>query len=362
MKELINEITQLEKRIKDALAILKIDKEEEKLESLQKETEGPDFWNREDAKKVMQEVSFLEKKTGLWRGFGKEVSELKELVLIVGENEHELISEIGQKYQDLFSRFEKQEFELFMSGPYDKNNTLLSVYAGSGGVDAQDWAEMLLSMYLKYAQRMEFSAKILEISLGEEAGIKSVTVEIDGPYAFGYLKSERGVHRLVRLSPYDADKARHTSFALVETLPIIEEEKIDLKDDDLRIDVFRSQGAGGQSVNTTDSAVRITHIPTGIVATCQNERSQLQNKLTALKILKSKLLHLMAERHKETIEEIRGETVAAEWGNQIRSYVIHPYKMVKDHRTGFESPEPDKVLAGEIDEFIEAFLRKEKTI
>jgi len=250
------------------------------------------------------------------------------------------------------------ELKAILSGPYDQNNGLLSLHAGAGGTEAQDWAEMLLRMFERFSERRGFKYQILEISPGGEAGIKSATIKISGPYAFGYLKSEAGVHRLVRLSPFDADKARHTSFVLVEVIPEIEQtSNIEIDEKDLKIDVYRSRGHGGQGVNTTDSAVRITHNPTGIVVACQNERSQLQNKMTALKILQSRLLALKLKKQKEASDKLRGEHISAGWGNQIRSYVLHPYKQVKDHRTGFTSTNPEEVLNGNLDGFIESFLK-----
>jgi peptide chain release factor 2 len=241
----------------------------------------------------------------------------------------------------------------------DKLSAILTVNSGAGGTESCDWAEMLLRMYLKFAEKQGFEAEIIEQTKGEEAGIKSVTVNIAGYFAFGYLKSEFGVHRLVRLSPYDSDRARHTSFALVELLPEIEKEEFVLDEKELRIDVFRAGGHGGQSVNTTDSAVRITHLPTGLTATSQNERSQLQNKEGALKVLKSKLTVLAKQKHVRQLSELKGEPISAEWGSQIRSYVLHPYTLVKDNRTQYETADTQAVLNGHIDEFIEAYLRKD---
>jgi peptide chain release factor 2 len=251
----------------------------------------------------------------------------------------------------------RREFDIILSGEYDDHNALIAIHAGAGGTDSQDWTEMLLRMYTRWAERQKFHTELLDVSMGEEAGIKSVTMEVRGVNAYGYAKAERGVHRLVRLSPYDSAHARHTSFALVEVLPEAEGDvdvTVDL--DDLRIDVFKASGAGGQHVQKNSTAVRLTHLPTGVVVSCQNERSQLQNKETAMKILKARLMEIAIKQRAKERDELKGEHIAAGWGNQIRSYVLHPYKMVKDHRTGYESTNPEAVLDGEIDPMVQAFL------
>lgn len=267
--------------------------------------------------------------------------------------------ELKEKLAKLSEQFKKLEFNVLFAGPHDVSNAILSLHAGTGGVDAMDWAGMLLRMYLRFCERHGFTAKIIDETPGAEAGIKSVTLEITGRYAYGWLKSEAGVHRLVRISPFDAEKMRHTSFALAEVLPeIIEtDDNSIIKEEDLKIDVFRSGGSGGQSVNTTDSAVRITHLPTGIMVKCQNERSQLQNRNLALKVLRAKLAVYYEERASKNLEEIKGEHRRAEWGNQARSYVLAPYRLVKDHRTEYETADTERVLDGEIDDFVEKFLR-----
>lgn len=357
MKELIQNIEDLKKRIKKAFSILNLDKEKDELSELEASSLKPEFWDEpEKAKNIMQKISTIQKHIKDWEDIKTQTEELLELAKITKENEHDIIKDITEKYKDLREKFEKMEFQLLLGGKYDKENALLSIYSGAGGTEAQDWAEMLLRMYLRFAEKEGFETEITHISSGEEAGIKSVTVEVRGPYAFGYLKAERGVHRLVRLSPFDADKARHTSFALVEVFPELKEEEFKIDEKDIKIETFRASGHGGQSVNTTDSAVRITHLPTGITASSQKERSQLQNKNFAMKVLASKLKLLEEEKKLEKIKEIRGEAISAEWGNQIRSYVLHPYNMVKDLRTNYETTDTKGVLDGDIIKFIEAYL------
>jgi peptide chain release factor 2 len=360
VNELKEKIKFLCQRLEKALDVLRLEEERKELKKLEKEIAQSSFWhNQRAAQEVMQKTTQLKKHIEIWDNLTKDINDLAELIENTSEDDHKLIKELETSMEKLTKEFEKQEFELLLSGEYDQNNAILSISAGSGGTDAQDWAEMLSRMYLRFCQKQDFQANILEQSAGEEAGLKSITIKIVGNYAFGYLKSEHGVHRLVRLSPYDADKARHTSFALVEVLPEIEDEKVVVDEKDLRIDVFRSSGHGGQSVNTTDSAVRITHTPTGLAATSQNERSQLQNKENALKVLKAKLVHLVEEKKVKEISELKGKPISAEWGSQIRSYVLHPYTMIKDNRTKQETSDVQNVLNGYLDEFVEAYLRKQ---
>jgi len=307
----------------------------------------------------MRRLTRLREEVEDWQNLFRQCEELQALLeLAQAEGDGAMLAEVEAEAGRLAQEVERREVRLMLSGEYDQGDALLSIHAGAGGTDAQDWAEMLLRMYLRWAERRGFETDILEIVSGEEAGIKTVTVELRGPYAYGYSRAEAGVHRLVRLSPFDAAHRRHTSFALVEVVPVLDESiEVNINPEDLRIEVFRSAGHGGQSVNTTDSAVRITHLPTGIVATCQNERSQLRNKETAMKVLRSRLYELEKRRQEEERARLKGEHIPAEWGNQIRSYVLHPYNLVKDLRTGFETSNAAAVLDGEIDGFIDAYLR-----
>lgn len=315
------------------------------------------FWdNPKEASGVMQEIEELRKEISSLSESEKELAELAEF-LEIAQNEKDR-EEIENKISELEKKLEELEFKTLFDGEYDRNSAILSIYSGAGGVDAQDWSEMILRMYLRWAEKNGFRAKLLDETRGQEAGIKSATVEFEGAYAYGYLKSESGVHRLVRLSPFNSDNLRQTSFAQVEVLPVIASiDEVEIKPDDLRVDVFRSQGAGGQSVNTTDSAVRLTHLPTGIVVSCQNERSQMQNREQAMKILKAKLHKKYLEEKEEEKRKLRGDQMKAEWGSQIRSYVVHPYKMVKDHRTKHETSDVEGVFDGNLQGFMESYLR-----
>jgi peptide chain release factor 2 len=304
----------------------------------------------------MKTVSGLREEVESWRTFNQHLHDLAELARLDDESlQSELESEVSRLETDL----EKRSFAAMLSGPYDRDDAILAIHAGAGGTDSQDWAEMLQRMYLRWAENRGFETQILDLTPGEEAGIKSVTIAVNGQYAFGYLRSEKGVHRLVRLSPFDAAHRRHTSFALVEVLPQVTmgEADIEINPSDIKMDVFRSSGAGGQNVQKNSTAVRITHIPTGIVVTCQNERSQTQNREFALRILRARLLELKQAEREEERAILRGEYTKAEWGSQIRSYVLHPYQMVKDHRTEHETGNTQAVLDGDLDGFMEAFLR-----
>jgi peptide chain release factor 2 len=307
----------------------------------------------------MRELRSKKNLVNAWRGLEKKAADLQEMiVLAIGEEDYSLKEDIQLELKRLSSRFEQLESQQLFTGDYDSRNAMLALHAGAGGTESQDWANMLLRMYLRWAERHDYKAEVLDVSPGEEAGIKSAIVEIKGDYVYGYLKGEHGVHRLVRLSPFDADHARHTSFVLVEVLPEAEE-TVDVKiaPEDLRIDTFRSSGPGGQHMQKTSSAVRITHLPTGLIATCQGQRSQHQNKEAALKVLYSRLLELERGKKEEERARLKGGRIEAAWGNQIRSYVLHPYKMVKDHRTDYEVHDAEAVLDGELDGFITEYLR-----
>lgn len=339
-----------------------LDEKTKKLNLLEKEYNNPEFWN--DRKQAEEKI--------------KEINHLKEIinpVLIIKDNieflslyddfslkeeNNNLSEQYQQIYEETLKLLKEQETVAFLGEEFDDKNAIFEIHAGAGGTESQDWAQMLLRMYLRYFDKKGFKYELIDEQPGEEVGIKSVSYIVKGSYAYGYLKSEKGVHRLVRLSPFDANNRRHTSFAAVEVIPEFDNDiDINIDDSDIRVDVYRSSGAGGQGVNTTDSAVRITHIPTGIVVTCQNERSQIKNKEIALQVLRSKLYALKQKENQDKINSIKSNNSNIEFGSQIRSYVLHPYSMVKDHRTGYETSNVDKVLNGNIDEFIDSYLRKE---
>lgn len=327
---------------------------------MQTETTQPGFWlDPAKAQSVMRRLKATEDIVETWGQLQKKVTELRDMAtLAIEENDQSLQGEMQRETDKIVSQFDELEDRLMLSDEYDPRDAIMALHAGAGGTESQDWAEMLLRMYLRWAERHEYQVEILDTSQGEEAGIKSATVEVKGDCAYGYLKSEHGVHRLVRLSPFDADHARHTSFVLVEVLPEAEEDAdIRISPDDLKIDTFRSSGPGGQHMQKTSSAVRITHIPTGLVVSCQSQRSQFQNKESATKVLYARLLQLERDKREAEKAKLKGKRIEAGWGNQIRSYVLHPYRMVKDHRTNHESGNTAAVLNGELDEFITAYLR-----
>ena len=309
----------------------------------------------------MQQLNALREEVTTWEGIATQLHDLLGLAqLLEEEPDEEMQVEVAQSLPPLEQEVEKLQFALMLNGEHDERNAILSIHAGSGGVDAQDWAEMLLRMYLRWAEHHHFRTDIYDYSDGEEAGVKSTTVEITGHYAYGYLRSEIGTHRLIRLSPFDAAHRRHTSFAKVEVLPDIEDTiEIVVRPEDIEVDTYRATGAGGQHVNKTDSAVRMRHLPTGVVVTCQNERSQLQNREVAMKLLKVRLYELEVKRQEEATAKLKGENVQADFGTQIRSVTVHPYTIVKDHRTGYESGDTTGYLAGNVDPFIQAYLQEQ---
>ena len=314
------------------------------------------MWNDpERAQETMRQLARVREEVQSWAGLNRRLAEALELADLGDEG---LRAEMELEAEAIRAEVERRELEALLSGPYDRDNAFLSIHAGAGGTDSQDWASMLQRMYLRWAEERGYKAEILDQAEGEEAGLKSVTMAVNGENAYGYLRAEKGVHRLVRLSPFDSAHRRHTSFALVEAYPEVErDDEIKINPADLRIDTFRSAGAGGQNVQKNETAIRITHVPTGIVVTCQNERSQTQNRENAMRVLRARLLDLRRQEQEEERARLKGEHVKAEWGSQIRSYVLHPYQLVKDHRTGFESSNTTAVLNGAIDGFIEAYLR-----
>lgn len=319
----------------------------------------PQFWdNPQAAQHVMIHLAELKHVADTWKALDSRASSARELLaLALEESDTSLEEFLTQEVNALSKELNVREFQLILSGEYDTRNAILAIHAGAGGTESQDWAQMLLRMYLRWAERESYSSHILDLSPGDEAGIKSVFLNVEGKYAYGYLKADRGVHRLVRLSPFDSAHMRHTSFVLVEVLPEAEEKvDITINPDDLRVDVFRASGHGGQSVQKNSTAVRITHMPTGIVVSCQNERSQFQNKEHAMKVLRARLIELEMKRQSEEKARLKGEHLTAEWGNQIRSYVLHPYKMVKDHRSGYETSDTTAVLDGDLNPILEAYL------
>lgn len=362
MYEIKKKLEELKTECSRITSFLNIPKLDEEIIELEKQTQATDFWDDQDkAKSVGKKLSDNQATVSKWQEIIKNVDESITLAdLINAEKTPDEAEELRKQVDQLEKQINKESIVVFFSGKHDKKDVILSFHVGTGGVDAQDWAEMLLRMYLRYAEKKGWNATILDKSMGEEAGIKSATVKVEGQFAYGFLKNEMGVHRLVRLSPYNSKNTRETSFALVEVLPDLgdEHESIEIDEKDLKIDTFRASGHGGQSVNTTDSAVRITHLPTGLVTNCQNERSQLQNKEQALRVLKAKLVKLQEEQQAEDINKLRGGKLETSWGHQIRSYVLHPYKMVKDHRTDYETSKAEAVLDGDLDELIEISLEK----
>jgi peptide chain release factor 2 len=340
--------------------VFEIPKLEAEAAAIEAETQKADFWSDNvAAQNSMRRLAQMNESVATWRGLEKRAGEATELAeLAEAEPDPEITAHVEEEAGALERELDALEFQLAFGGPYDGRNAILALHAGAGGTESQDWAEMLLRMYLRWCESHGFQTEVLDSTLGEEAGIKSVTLEVQGKNAYGYLRSERGVHRLVRISPFDSAHARHTSFALVEVMPEVEgASEIEIKEEDLRIDIYHSAGHGGQNVQKVATAVRITHIPSGLVVTCQNERSQGRNKESALRVLEARLLEKELEERAAEQARLKGEHVEAGWGNQIRSYVLHPYQMVKDHRTEFETSNAQAVLDGDLDGFIRAYLK-----
>jgi len=341
--------------------IFDVDKKLSKVEELRAKSGEPSFWNDQiAAQKILQEIKSLEQWINLYKEVDKKVNDVKDIIELASlEEDESFYDEIRRELDSVNSTIEDAEFKNMLSGRDDDKNCILTIHSGAGGTEAQDWADMLLRMYLRWGEQNGYQMSIVDILDGDGAGIKSATVEVTGEFAYGYLKAENGVHRLVRISPFDSNKRRHTSFASVFVIPEIDDTiEIEINPADLRIDTYRSGGKGGQNVNKVETAVRITHIPTNTVAACQSERSQIQNKTTAMKMLKSKLYQLELEKQQAEIDEVEKNKMKIEWGSQIRSYVFHPYNMVKDHRTDEETSDVQKVMDGDIDRFIKAYLSK----
>ncbi|VWL85852.1 peptide chain release factor 2 [Oceanivirga miroungae] len=353
--EIKKEVTNIYENLKDKFCV---DDKIEKIKQIEKLMLDADFFKRDDNLKIIDELNTLKKYISDVENINLMYNNIEVLLEFIASGDTDSIKDLENTYEEFVEITNEFSNKVLLNGAYDKNNAIVTINSGAGGTEACDWANMLYRMYERYSAKNKFKLEVLDILEGEEAGIKSITLNISGEYAYGLLSCEKGVHRLVRISPFDSNKRRHTSFAAVNVIPEISDDvEINLVMSDLKIDTYRASGAGGQHVNTTDSAVRITHIPTNIVVTCQNERSQLKNKESAMKVLKAKLFELELEKKENEISEIKGEELKNEWGSQIRSYVMQPYKLVKDHRTKYEAANVEKVLDGYIDDFINAFLK-----
>jgi len=358
--EIKQKFRQLKADFEDILTYFHQDEIEQEINKLSDKMLEANFWNNQrEAKKVIDQKNYLTEKLETFQGIKHKVEDIEVGIDLYEDSEDvDLLKDIEKLVKQLEKEINQFEISILLSGPYDQSNAILEIHPGAGGTESQDWAEMLLRMYMRYAERMNFKVEVLDYLAGEEAGIKSVTLLIKGLNAYGYLKSEQGVHRLIRISPFDASGRRHTSFVSVDVIPEFDEDiEVEVKEEDLRIDTFRSSGAGGQHVNTTDSAVRITHLPTGIVVTCQNERSQIANREAAMRMLKAKLYKIELEKQQEELMSLRGEQKEIGWGSQIRTYTFHPYSLVKDHRTNTETGNIQAVMDGEIDDFIFDYLK-----
>ena len=360
MTELISELNDFEQRLAKMRDFFDIDAIKQKIKEIEIEMAQPNFWNnQESASKKSKELADYKNTLDKWQNLQISIKDCLEIAILDKDDQTvTLRKDIEKEFGKIRKELIDMEKTTFLSGKYDKKDALLSIFAGAGGVDAQDWTEMLLRMYLRFAEKKGWTTRIIEQSRGTEAGIKSVAIEVEGQFAYGFLKEEAGVHRLVRISPFDAEKMRHTSFAMVSVLPEMDDVEVKIDSDDLRIDTFLASGHGGQNVQKNETAVRVVHLPTKLTVSCQSERSQSQNKERAMKILKSKLYYYNQLEQEEEKSRLRGEFKSASWGNQIRSYVLHPYKMVKDLRTGYETNNPDKILDGDLEEIIESSLKK----
>jgi peptide chain release factor 2 len=363
LPELDEKASELEERLTELEDFFDLEALRRSSAKLGEEMSHPGFWDdQEEARAVSAEFSRIEARIRLLDGLRARLSDAGEL-LELAEGDTELLGEVEEELREIESALEEQEVARLFSGEYDEGAAILTINSGAGGVDSQDWAEMLARMYRRWAERRGYALETIEYTLGEEAGIKSATYSISGEYAFGLLSAERGVHRLVRISPFDAGARRHTSFASVAVAPVVSDAvEVEIDEKDLKVDTYRASGAGGQHVNKTDSAVRITHLPTGTVVQCQNERSQHQNREVAMRVLRSRLFELEREKREKELAAVEGERADIEWGSQIRSYVLHPYKMVKDHRTGEQTADVDKVLDGDLDAFIYAYLKSRTAV
>ncbi|NFV22346.1 peptide chain release factor 2 [Clostridium sporogenes] len=359
IQEIINNSYELKNTIKEIGESLDIEKLKNSISELQNKMQNPNFGNDiKEAQKITSEEKYLKDKLSKYNHLKNTIEDIIGLSQMLSEEDDDMGKEILSEYKNIKEEIDRFKIETLLSGEYDRNNAIMTLHSGVGGTDAQDWTDMLFRMYTRWAEKEGFTVKIMDLLEAEDAGIKSVTLKITGEFVYGYLKGEKGIHRLVRISPFNANGKRQTSFASIEVLPeLTDDQEIEIKSEDLKIDTYRAGGAGGQHVNKTESAVRITHIPTGIIVQCQNERSQHTNKETAMKVLKSRLVELKERSHKEKIEDLTGELKDMGWGSQIRSYVFHPYNLVKDHRTGAETSNVDAVMNGDINIFIIEYLK-----
>ncbi|NFG49945.1 peptide chain release factor 2 [Clostridium sporogenes] len=359
IQEIINNSYDLKNTIKEIGESLDIEKLKNSISELQNKMQNPNFGDDiKEAQKITSEEKYLKDKLIKYNDLKSTIEDIISLCEMLSDDDDDMGKEILSEYKNIKEEIDRFKIETLLSGEYDRNNVIMTLHSGVGGTDAQDWTDMLFRMYTRWAEKEGFTIKIMDLLEAEDAGIKSVTLKITGEFVYGYLKSEKGIHRLVRISPFNANGKRQTSFASIEVLPeLTHDQEIEIRSEDLKIDTYRAGGAGGQHVNKTESAVRITHIPTGIIVQCQNERSQHTNKETAMKVLKSKLVELKERSHKEKIEDLTGELKDMGWGSQIRSYVFHPYNLVKDHRTGAETSNVDAVMNGDINIFITEYLK-----